>query len=93
MIGYSLSLCVADIAKGLVSESDVEQIVAGTKIETLAQLDEVLTTYRDFYWYDLPEASAIAVRLWNAGKVVQPRLSGAESHYIGTTLDGRWKSI
>lgn len=90
-IGLSLSNCVRDIAYGKVDETDVELIVAGTKITTRSDLQKCLGAYEKCYWGDLgSEGTTIAYRLWNAGKIYQPRVDGYESHNIA---NGHWVEI
>jgi hypothetical protein len=88
MIGLSLSLCVFDIASGYVKYDDVEKIIAGTKIESESDLEEVLDHYSQVLWADFPEkACEIARRLWNENKVDQPRIHGLD-HTLNLHL--RW---
>ena len=89
MRGKSLSCCVRDIAAGEVNEADVEKIVASTHIESAADMRTVLRDYRKGYWFQFPRrAMAIAIRLFRAGKVEQPRVEGGSTQYIG---DGHWE--
>jgi len=75
MIGRSLSFCIRDIANNEVDESDVEMIVSSTRIENNNDLEEVLTSYCDSYWYEKPDkCKEIAKRLYYSGKIFQPRL-------------------
>ena len=81
-VGFSLGRCVRDIVKGLVDIEDVVVVIAGTRIETQAQLTRVITEYmyRHDYLAGLDEAQCqgVASVLWTEGKIHQSRLSG---HY------------
>lgn len=80
LIGLSLSMCVADIASGKVSESDVTKIVASTRFATPEDFEDVLSTYSKLYWKRYPEAAGIARRLHELGLIDQPRLRGERSN-------------
>lgn len=78
MIGMSLSLCVQDVLNGKVALSDIEQIVAGTSAPDLDVFKTVLDGYAESYWSKAPEQGVrIALELYHAGKVCQPRLANA----------------
>jgi hypothetical protein len=91
LIGYSLSFCVSDILRGNVKEAEVTKIVASIKAPTRDDFESLLTTYAQTYWRDNPdEGEAIARRLYDAGKIDQPRLRGEEIMHVG---NGHWKII
>lgn len=90
MIGKSLSFCIKDIASGLVKESDVEKIVAGTCYTNATEFEQVLVEYQNTYWQGYPNAHEIARRLEAAGKIEQPRLNGTEPHLI---VNGHWENV
>lgn len=76
-IGYSFSRCVADIAGGRVPYDDVEKIIARTAAETPEAIAVLIDDYAASAWIDFPEqAREIAQRLFDEGKVDQPRLRG-----------------
>lgn len=86
-IGLSLSFCVSDIARGKVSLAEVDKIITGTAA-TPDQWDELLAEYKRIYWYENPEkCEQIARKLMKEGKIVQPRLDGAEARNIAA---GHW---
>lgn len=78
MIGLSLSNCIKDVLDGKVALSDIELIVAGTCAGNLELFQEVLSGYTESYWREAPEEGVrIALELYHAGKVCQPRLANA----------------
>lgn len=78
MIGLSLSLCIRDVLEGKVAQSDIEHIVAGTCAGNLEAFQEVLAGYAEGYWRKAPEEGVrIALELYHAGKVRQPRLENS----------------
>ena len=89
MIGLSLSLCVSDIARGEVAESQVEKIIASTRFRNSAEFEQVLQSYSASYWSGYSHAVEIARRLYAAGKIEQPRLFGHQAHNIS---GGHWRS-
>lgn len=77
MIGLSLSACVADIAKGVVQYRDVEKIISGTCAQNDDEFDALclrLSKQSHTIWYGVDGCIEIARRLWDEGKIVQPRL-------------------
>ena len=90
LFGLSLSLCVSDILRGLVNESDVDGIVAGTMAKNDKDFTKVTETYQEYYWDDHGEGSEIAWRLWRDGKIYQPRCDGHDPHNIAY---GHWVEI
>ena len=93
MIGFSLSLCVRDIIDGKVNLDAVEKIVTGTcyreRGEFIAGID---ATYCRTYWRrSADEAFVIAVLLWDAGKLDQPRLRGEEPPHGINGGGNHWK--
>jgi len=89
--GLSLSFCVRDIALGRVAEEDVEQIISGTHYKDDEDFAFILQQYSKSYWVwdgcDPVKAVAIAQRLYDAGKILQPRATG---DLPAATFDGRW---
>ena len=84
MIGLSLSLCVAHMARGHVDPEKVEKIIAGTKLETLEQWDNAIQRYRETYWHENPDLAEKLVREFLAsGKILQPRISENRAPWIG----------
>lgn len=88
MIGLSLSLCVSEIARGLVPEDQVEKIIASTYVTSAEEFEQLVEQYCTVYWRDLPEAPNIARRFFAAGKIEQPRLLGLPAHNISR---GHWR--
>lgn len=84
-IGTSLGKCVRSILAGEVKEEDVLFIVSNTNCPTLESLMNVIEQYYyehqagrgraayDMSGYSLADACAIAQRLFESGKLHQPR--------------------
>jgi hypothetical protein len=76
-IGLSLSKCVTDIHYGIVDIKDVICIVAGIHAETFNDYLEVIEIYSYDKWIRFKNhAESLAIKLWQDGKVYQPRLNG-----------------
>ena len=89
LTGLSLSLCIADIINGRISESEVSRLITGTKAEDEQDFKEVIELYRKLYWSEHPDrAEEIARRFWDAGKLVQPRVKG---DYAPDIRRGHWR--
>jgi hypothetical protein len=74
-VGLSVSFCIRDIVEGDVAEDDVKFIVAGTRIRNTEEYESVVESYSEYYWKEhVEEARAVFKRLWDAGKIIQPRL-------------------
>jgi len=83
MIGLSVSLCIADICKGIVDLKDVEKIIGSTAAETEEDWDGIAARYSRVFWKDFPEkALAILNRLRMEGKIQQPRLSNPPMYVV-----------
>lgn len=88
MTGLSLSLCVMDIEAGLVPLDQVDKIIANTMAATPEMVEEVISVYRETYWFRNPDAcEAIARRLLAEDKIEQPRLVGGGTNSL---VDGHW---
>jgi hypothetical protein len=91
LIGLSLSFCVADIINGRVDIDDVSFIISGTHIRNAEELSDVLDTYTRYYWKDLPQLGRfVATRLYEEGKIIQPRLLG---YGVPNTAEGWWAKV
>ena len=73
--GYSLSLCVRDIARGKVALGDVDKIVASTCYHSPEEFDQVIAEYMHLYWCNDPIAENVARILEEEGRIEQPRLT------------------
>jgi hypothetical protein len=97
-IGTSLGRCLRSILKGEVSEDQVFLIVAATRSPSI---QEYLAVVGEYYYerygeYDLTSwqpdtVQELAMRLWNAGKIHQPRHFGANPFF--RTGDKLWIEI
>lgn len=83
-IGFSLGRCIRDIVKGEITTNDVAFIIASTAIRDEAQLLLVIENYmyREGYLYglDQEQCKIVALDLWKASKILQPRLQGIHRH-------------
>ena len=74
-IGLSVSLCIADIARGDVAVGEVDKLIAGTRCADEADWNEVIRVYRIEDWIEFPdEAETVLRQLIADDKVEQPRL-------------------
>jgi len=96
LIGSSFGLCLASIMSGQVSEKDVCLIIAGTRFETLDRALDVVreyhekgnpyvgylrsVPYKSLSTFQLEDVLLLAERLYNSGKIHQPRLYDAGHH-------------
>ena len=72
LIGVSLSLCILQIAEGVVKQAEVQEIIAACTSE--AFLARVLPEYRKNYWRTFPkETVQIAVEFYGQGRIKFPR--------------------
>jgi len=99
-VGQSLSRCVRDILKGEVDINDVLVIITRTRIQDKAQLREVMDEYRyrssehSLGEFELDDIMVVTEALWDAGKVHQPRLQGADPWGPGAVLsDEVWLDV
>jgi len=104
-IGTSLGKCVRSILAGEVKEEDVLFIVANTMAPTLEQLLEVIEEYYhgysgsrrqsayDMSAYSLEDAQAVARRLFESGKLHQPRTISKYIFGNAHSLEDVWYDI
>ena len=95
LVGLSLSKCIDDILDGKVLEQEVIGIASGTTAKNLNEIEWVCQHYSE-RWSDGgkykargEQGIAIAMRLFQAGKVYQPRLEG---HSI-SRRNGWWRDF
>lgn len=62
-IGFSLSLCIKDIAQGKVKIEDVKHIVTGCSVKTETDIHEILCQYSKTYWKDFSMEALDAVNV------------------------------
>jgi hypothetical protein len=81
-IGFSLGRCVRDIVNGEVNIDDVVVVITQTMCHTSLQLHKVIEQYLTRTGYlkglDVNECHYVARRLWDQGKIHQPRCLGAD---------------
>jgi len=93
-IGTSLGRCLRSILLGEVSEDQVFLIVTATRANTLEHFLEVIKQYHyerygeyDISQWEYKEVEELAIRLWNNGKIHQPRNFDARPFFrTGDTL-------
>jgi hypothetical protein len=75
LVGLSFSFCIQAVLLGKIAEGDVSHIVTSTMARDSHDWANVISSYKEGYWYDDPErAEAIAWRFINENKVIQPRV-------------------
>ena len=105
-IGTSLGKCVRSILAGEVKEEDVFFIVSNTKCP---DLESLMTVIEDYYYtyqgamgkvadydmskYSLADACAVAQRLYEGGKLHQPRVVGTKIWGNAHDLKDTWYDI
>lgn len=108
-IGLSLGGCLTSLMRGEVSENDVMFIVTRTDCPTFDNYIQVVEMYHaqgnpysrnpqnyELIDYPLEKVTDLATRLWNAGKIHQPRVF---AEYNGTYRhpsdygDGLWMEV
>jgi hypothetical protein len=105
-IGTSLGKCVRSILAGEVKEEDVFFIVSNTKCPDLESLMSVIEDYYytyqgamgrvadyDMSKYSLADACAVAQRLFEGGKLHQPRVVGTQIWGNAHDLKDTWYDI
>jgi hypothetical protein len=99
LIGTSLGKCVKDILDGTVKEDEVLFIVTNTMCPTLDRLIDVI---KEYYYYpptraydmtahSLEDAKEVAQRLFESGKLHQPRC--LTEVYRAHTLKDTWLEV
>lgn len=97
-IGTSLGKCLPDLLANRVDYDDVLIIVANTRVENVDQLAAVATEYwhypqsqqRDLSNFALDTVIAMSRRLYEDGKIHQPRLTGL---HLQHSLVDTWYDI
>jgi len=83
VVALSISFCVPDIVSGKVPYDSVALVYSGTEMRTPEDLEWVLDRYGGTYWRINPdECKNIARKLFEDGKVRQPRLEGKLPPFI-----------
>lgn len=85
-VGFSLGRCVRDIVNGDVSYDDVAFIITGTALrdeDAIRWCVDDYTMRRDYLWgLDKECCEKVALRLYNDGKLFQPRLQNIQAFHI-----------
>lgn len=109
LIGLSLGGCLASIMRGEVSEDDVMFIVTRTNCPDFDRYIKVVEQYHkqgnpysrnperyELGDYPLDKVTDLAVRLWNNGRVHQPRVyadGGGTYRHPAEYGDGLWMEV
>ena len=112
LIGLSLGGCLASLMRGEVSEDDVMFIVTRTKCPTFEQYIKVVEAYHsqgntysrnperyELTDYPLEKVTDLAIRLYNAGRIHQPRvfvgdyISAGQYRHPAEYGDGLWMEV
>ena len=99
LFGTSLGGCLKSILTGQVSEDDVVLIITRTNCETIYDLLRVVESYfndgnrfathatnYDYTGLDLDKLKNLAQRLWENGKIHQPRQFGHGNSFIHSDM-------
>jgi len=91
-VGLSLSLCVRDIANGVVAENEVFAVITSTKYVSSEQIEVIKEMYKAHYWLGKEDlCNRIFDRLRQYGKVIQPRTMGESFALVNPMmLSGLW---
>ena len=105
-IGTSLGKCVRSILAGEVKEEEVLFVVSNTMCPDLERLVDVIEEYYysyqgnrgrgadyDMSAYSLEDAQAVAQRLFESGKLHQPRVVGSQIWGNAHSLRDTWYDI
>jgi hypothetical protein len=101
LYGLSVSFCIKDLIEGKVAYEDIECIIAGTAVRNEDDLVKLAEVYEETYWRNDPELGHDYLwRLWEDGKIFQPRLFYgnefapmiAEGHWVLSAEDA-WDTI
>lgn len=85
-IGFSFGRCIRDIVNGEVAYDDVAWIITGTALRDKEAIKWCIDDYmsrRDYLLgLDYEQCTDIGLRLFNEGKVFQPRLQNIRAFHI-----------
>lgn len=88
LIGYSLSNCVAQIARNNIFLDRIVKIIAGTAAKDEAGWDRLIQAYTTNYWYPYGDkGEKITRQLLKDGKIFQPRIGHAEQMKSGVVWE------
>lgn len=94
-IGFSFGRCVRDIVDGTVDVEDVAVMICRTHIRNREDLefvvDEYLSTPGYLWGLDKDKCLDVAYRLWDDGKIHQPRMYGV--HYASRGEQHLWMDL
>ena len=93
-VGLSLSGCISDLIKGEKYLSDVAFIIAGTRADSDALFCYLIQErYAELmYWENDPlMAMRLAFKLYAAGRIVQPRVTGGVTPNPGSGCWLEWQ--
>lgn len=106
LIGTSLGGCLKSIMVGQVSEDDVLLIIARTDCPEVSNLFSVIEKYYnngnkyagmptnyDYSGLNLEDLKDLGLRLWERGKIHQPRRFGHYGSFIHPDMDTLWLEV
>lgn len=83
-IGFSFGRCIRDIVEGKISIDDVAFIITATNMRDREHMDNVIRVYMGERNYllglDYNECLAVAQKLWDTNRLLQPRAQGLHRH-------------
>ena len=92
-IGFSFGRCLRDIVTGEVDYDDVVVLITRTYMDSVEHISGVVNEYLGVRHYlgslDSDACHQTAIRLWNDGKIHQPRMY----YYIINTTKNNGESI
>jgi len=94
-IGFSFGRCLGSIVRGEVAFDDVLCLIARTRMETEDHVRGVIAEYMHRHGYlmglDRALCEEIGVRLFNSGKILEPRANGISPMQV--PLDYIWMDL
>ena len=94
-IGFSFGRCIRDIVEGVVDIDDVCMLVCRTHIESRDKIEGVIGEYlwvpRYLGGLDKDQCLDVAYKLWDDGKIHQPRMYGV--HYASRGEQHLWMDL
>lgn len=94
-IGFSFGRCISDINTGKIALEDVLVIIARTRIESREHIQGVVDYYANSSYIggSYETALEIAYKLWDTGRIHQPRLFNHQPTQIGHSINDAWMDL
>jgi len=94
-IGFSFGRCLRDIVLGEVDYDDVVVLITRTYMDSVEHIADIVDQYLDVRHYlgglDPDVCHQTAIKLWNDGKIHQPRVYG--QHYASRPEGLIWMDL